>query len=87
MLAINITGTPDDQFTEAVIRGLLMGAALVTTRVEVTTFNHEGSFVHRVRSDVQPMIKSEAQGWLDTIDYVVGCCVNPDIKSWKVVIG
>ena len=38
-------------------------------------------------SDVQPMIKSEAQGWLDTIDYVVGCCVNPDIKSWKVVIG
>ena len=40
---------PNDQLTEAVIRGLLMGAALVTTRVEVTTFNHEGSFVHRVR--------------------------------------
>ena len=87
MSPITIRGLPNDQLTESVIRGLLMGAALVTTRVEVTTFNHEGSFVHRVVSDVQPMIKSEAQGWLDTIDYVVGCCVNPDIKSWKVVIG
>ena len=87
MLAINITGTPDDQFTEAVIRGCLLGASIATNKVVVTTYNHIDSPVPYLIVDMRPMIMSPAQGWLDAIGYIVECVTNPDILSWKVVIG